>query len=135
MNKQSKSELTRQRIIQAIVRIQYNRPKVIAKDRKLSISSVAQEAEISRASLHNNYPDIIKRIQEIKSAISPTPIDKKDSSLKKLQRINKELRLEIQHLNSELSKITSINATILMENARLHSIVDSNNIVLLGKDN
>lgn len=135
MNKQSKSELTRQKIKQAIVRIQYNRPKVIAKDRKLSISSVAQEAGISRASLHNNYPDIIKRIQEINNAVSPTPIDKKDYSLKKLQAINKELRLEIRQINSELSKIASINATILMENARLNSIVDSNNIVLLGKDN
>lgn len=49
MTKQSKGDLTRKAIKQALLCLQNNRPKIIAKERKISIAAVAEEAGVSRA--------------------------------------------------------------------------------------
>ena len=56
MAESSKGEQTRNIIRQAITRIEKGRPKVVSKERKMSVAAVAEEAGVSRATIHNNYP-------------------------------------------------------------------------------
>lgn len=63
-NAPTRGELTAKAIRQAILRIEQGRPKVVKPGRKLSIKSVAEEAGVSRATIHNNHPGLAERIRE-----------------------------------------------------------------------
>ena len=65
MAESSRGEQTRNIIRQAITRIEKGRPKVVIKERKMSVAAVAEEAGVSRATIHNNYPDMADRIRTI----------------------------------------------------------------------
>ena len=59
-----KKRLTREEIRRAIQRVEHHRPKRIASERcRMNISTVAREAGISAASIHNTYPDIAQAIR------------------------------------------------------------------------
>lgn len=131
MTKQSKGDLTRKAIKQALLCLQNNRPKIIAKGRKISIAAVAEEAGVSRATIHNNYPELAEKIRELNNKSCRAQRDEKNQDLKAIENKNKELRTNIQNLNSDLAKITSINASLLLENIKLQTIIKSKNIILL----
>jgi len=131
--KQSKSALTRKAIQQALLRLKNNHPKIVTQGRKISIASVAEEAGISRATIHNNYPDLAETIREINNRSSRVQCDEKRQQLNILENKNKELRSTVQSLNLELSKIASLNASLLLENNRLQTIIDNRNISFLRK--
>ncbi|BBI53223.1 hypothetical protein HORIV_56440 [Vreelandella olivaria] len=78
----TRGELTGKAIRQAIVRIEQGRPKVIKPGRKLSIQSVAEEAGVSRATIHNNHPGLAERIRESGNKAARTQRDEKISSSK-----------------------------------------------------
>ncbi|HAT3877883.1 TPA: TetR/AcrR family transcriptional regulator [Legionella pneumophila] len=129
--KQSKGDLTRQTIKQALLRLQNNRPKVVTPGRKISIAAVAEEAGVSRATIHNNYPEIAKRIREMNNNSSRVQLDEKHQNLNILKNKNRELRDQIQNLNSDLAKITSINASLLLENTMLQTIINNKKVSLI----
>ncbi len=129
--KQSKGDLTRQTIKQALLRLQNNRPKVVTPGRKISIAAVAEEAGVSRATIHNNYPEIAERIRKMNNNSSRVQLDEKHQNLNILKNKNRELRDQIQNLNSDLAKITSINASLLLENTMLQTIINNKKVSLI----
>jgi AcrR family transcriptional regulator len=131
--KQSKSALTRKVIQMALLRLKNNRPKIVTQGRKISIASVAEEAGISRATIHNNYPDLAEIIREINNKSSRVQCNEKRQQLKVLENKNNELRSAVQGLNLELARIASLNASLLLENTRLQTIINNRNISFLRK--
>lgn len=129
--KQSKGDLTRQTIKQALLRLQNNRPTVVTPGRKISIAAVAEEAGVSRATIHNNYPEIAERIRKMNNNSCRVPLDEKHQNLNILKNKNRELRDQIQNLNSDLAKITSINASLLLENTMLQTIINNKKVSII----
>lgn len=129
--KQSKGNLTRQAIKQALLRLQNNRPKVVTPGRKISIAAVAEEAGVSRATIHNNYPEIAERIREMNNNSCRVQLDEKHQNLNILKNKNRELRDQIQNLNSDLAKVTSINASLLLENTMLQTIINNKKVSII----
>ncbi len=62
MSKPSESE-AHKRIRMAIVRLEKGQPKLVEKGRKVSVAAVAEEAGVSRALIHKDYPDLMERIR------------------------------------------------------------------------
>lgn len=54
---------TREKILNAIVRIEAGRPRFVDQGRKLSILAVAEEAKISPSTIHNRYADLAEIIR------------------------------------------------------------------------
>ena len=79
MSTSSESE-THKRIRLAIVRLEKGQPKVVEKGRKVSVAAVAEEAGVSRALIHKDYPDMLERIRgNSNKAIQRQRDEKRDS--------------------------------------------------------
>lgn len=128
---QSKHEITRKRILLAILRIEKGRPQIVKIGRKLSIASVAEESGISPASIHNNYPDEANLIRKKMG----TEIRKQKNAISaKIQQLKSRIRglaAELSELKEEFASLASINASLMQENSRLTSILKSDNIKIL----
>ena len=126
---QSRGELTAKAIRQAIVRIEQGRPKVVKPGRKLSIKSVAEEAGVSRATIHNNHPALAERIREAVNKVARAQRDEKHAALRELRAKYTALRQEhirARELNQDMA---SEMATLVAENERLHAIVEFRKVV------
>ncbi|MGF1728726.1 TetR family transcriptional regulator [Photobacterium kasasachensis] len=127
-------QLTHDKIRKAIIRLEKQRPKHVNVGRKISVSSVAEEAGVSRALIHNEYPDLLERIRGNANKDIQTQRDEKHQALKAEREKNRQLRATIAELNQKLHVLTSKNATLELENRRLVAIIDSENVsVLRGK--
>ncbi len=125
----TRGELTAQAIRQAIVRIEKGRPKVVSPRRKLSIKSVAEEAGVSRATIHNNHPGLAERIREAGNKTARTQRDEKNAQLKELRAKYTALREEhirARELNQDMA---SKMATLVAENQRLRAIAGNKKVV------
>lgn len=129
----SKGEKTRRSIRLAITAITNGRPKVIAKDRKISIKAVAEEAGVSNATIHNNYPDLAEQIRLLANNDVRQQRDETRQALSEQRQKASELRAEIKELRAQLAEIASVNAALMLQNAELHSRLESNNVVDLRK--
>lgn len=127
MSKKTKGDLTSDSIRKAYLRIKHGQPKIISIDRKISISAVAEEASVSRATIHNNYPELAKTIREANSKFSPPQSERQE--LIKLKTNNQSLRQKLRQLKLDLAKLASINAAFFIENKELKLIIDSKNIL------
>ncbi|MDR5900142.1 hypothetical protein QC823_14260 [Halomonas vilamensis] len=125
----TRGELTAKAIRQAIVRIEKGRPKVVKPGRKLSIQSVAEEAGVSRATIHNNHPGLAERIREAGNKAVRTQRDDKNTELKELRAKHSELRQEYIHARQLNQDMASEMATLVVENQRLRAIAENNNVV------
>ena len=130
---QTKGEQTRKNIRLAIVRIEKGRPRIVDAGRKLTIASVAEEAGISRATLHNRYPDLAERIREAGNKAIRQQRNAKHSDLQAEKQKNRELRGELAELRVTLAKVVSENATLVQQNKRLEAINSSNNITIMSR--
>lgn len=129
MKEQTKGDLTRESIKKAMLRIIKGTPKVIEKGRKISIMTVAKEAGISRASIHNNYPDLAEKIRALNGKEVRAKAHQKHQKLKEEKNKNQILRSEVHQLKMELAKLASLNASLLIENSNLKAVQFS-----FGKD-
>jgi AcrR family transcriptional regulator len=127
----TRGEQTRKSIRQAIVRIEKGRPKIVEKGRKLTIAAVAEEAGVSRATLHNRYPDLAERVRESGNKAVRQQRDAKQSDLKLEKEKNREFRAELAELKVTLAKVTSENATYMHRNRVLEAINASPNILTI----
>ena len=127
----TRGEQTRKSIRQAIVRIEKGRPKIVEKGRKLTIAAVAEEAGVSRATLHNRYPDLAERVRESGNKAVRQQRDAKHSDLKLEKEKNRELRAELAELRVTLAKVTSENATCMHRNRELEAINASPNVLTI----
>ncbi|NWO06764.1 MAG: TetR family transcriptional regulator [Alteromonadaceae bacterium] len=114
------------------MRLKHGRPKVVDKKRKISISALAEEAGVSDSAIHNRYPEIAAQVREITGKAHKTQRDEKNEKLKSEKTKNRELREYIEQLESDIRKLTSINATLSDENAQLKAELASGNVVRIS---
>ena len=133
MSTSSESE-THKRIRLAIVRLEKGQPKVVEKGRKVSVAAVAEEAGVSRALIHKDYPDLMERIRGNANKAIQRQRDEKHEKLKEERFKNRQLREKIVELTEQRNELASKNATLELENRRLSAILDSKNVtVFRGK--
>nr|WP_289108978.1 hypothetical protein [uncultured Halomonas sp.] len=133
MSKPSESD-THKRIRLAIVRLEKGQPKVVEKGRKVSVAAVAEEAGVSRALIHKDYPDMLERIRGNSNKAIQRQRDEKHEKLKEERFKNRQLREKIVDLTEQRNELASKNATLELENRRLSAILESKNVrVFRGK--
>ena len=133
MSKPSESD-THKRIRLAIVRLEKDQPKVVEKGRKVSVAAVAEEAGVSRALIHKDYPDLLERIRGNSNKAIQRQRDEKQEKLKEERFKNRQLREKIVDLTEQRNELASKNATLELENRRLSAILESKNVtVFRGK--
>lgn len=113
----------------ALSRMKRGRPRVVDQKRKISIASVAEEAKVSEATIHNRYPGIADEIRQITGKVLKAQRDQKTQSLKLEKGKSRELRSEIEGLELQLKKLVSINAALQNENTKLKAEIAANNVV------
>lgn len=117
----TKGEYTRQNIKAAIARIRAGRTKHVNPGRKLSIASVAEEAKISRALIHNNYPDLAEQILNHANRSARIQRDQKSKLIKELEGKNRILRHEIAEQRELNRMLASQAASMAVEIERLQA--------------
>jgi len=113
----------------ALSRMKRGRSRVVDQRRKISIASVAEEAKVSEATIHNRYPGIADEIRQITGKALKAQRDEKTQSLKLEKSKNRELRSEIEGLELQLKKLVSVNAALSNENAKLKAELGAKNVV------
>lgn len=98
----------------AISRIQRGRAHTNAT--QVNISTVAHEAGVTPALIHNHYPDIAETIRTAQARSSRAQRDAKQSELNAEKEKNRLLRGENGLLRAQVSKLASINEVLLAEN-------------------
>ncbi|SNC62553.1 hypothetical protein SAMN04487881_0683 [Marinobacter sp. es.048] len=119
---------THKRIRLAIVRLENGKPKVVAKGRRVSVAAVAEEAGVSRALIHKDYPDLMERIRGNANKAIQRQRDEKHEKLKEERAKNRQLREKIVALTEQRNELASKNATLELENRRLAAILAAKNV-------
>lgn len=133
MSKPSESD-THKRIRLAIVRLEKGQPKLVEKGRRVSVAAVAEEAGVSRALIHKDYPDLMERIRGNADKAIQRQRDEKHEKLKEERAKNRQLREKVVELTEQRNELASKNATLELENRRLSAILESKNVtVFRGK--
>ena len=131
---ESRREQTHKRFRLAIVRLERGEPKVVQRGRKISVAAVAEEAGVSHALIHKDYPDLLERIRGSTNKSIKVQRDEKHAVLKKERHKNRQLRQLIAELTEQRDILVSKNAALELENRRLTAIVESKNVtVFRGK--
>ncbi|WP_044412417.1 26S proteasome regulatory subunit family protein [Thiomicrospira microaerophila] len=128
------SNSTEKEIRNALIRLKHGRPKVVDKKRKISISALADEAGVSDSTIHNRYPEIAAEVREIIGKEHKSQRDEKSEKLKLEKAKNKELRDYIEQLESDIRKLTSINATLSNENVKLKAEMASGKVIRINQN-
>jgi hypothetical protein len=121
-----KKRLTREELRRAIQRIEHSRPKRITKERcRMNISTVAREAGVSAASIHNTYPDIAEVIIAKTGKRTRSVLDAERLERKRLMELLRLARERLKDAQRDVVRIASENARLVTENAvlkaKLHS--------------
>ncbi|MBM2882833.1 TetR family transcriptional regulator [Chromobacterium amazonense] len=111
----------------AVLRIEHGRSHT--KARALTISSVAREAGVSAALIHNHYPTIAELIRVKQGASSRQQRDAKQAELLILKKRNADLHRELEDVRFQLAKLATINEMLVMDNATLRASRDTDKIV------
>jgi len=117
----------------AIFRIERGRSHTNAS--KLSVSSVAREAGISPALIHNHYPAIAELIRVKQGASSRQQRDAKQNQLTEERQKNAALRHELDAVRSKVARLATINEMLLMENKELRARQRSGKVVDMPNKN
>lgn len=98
---------------------------------RITVTSVAREAGVSAALIHNHYPSIAERIRQEQGRGSRAQRDAKHQELKVEREKARELRREIECLRTDVRRLSSINEVLLAECARLRSRPGDQKVVAL----
>lgn len=128
-------ERTYTNIRRAIVRLEQGKPKITKVGRKLSVAAVAEEAGVSRALIHNQYPDLLERIRTSNGKNMKNQRDKKHDELVKERNKCKKLRKQVTQLLEQRAILVSKNASLELEIQRLITIMESDNTIVLSTMN
>ncbi|SDY97402.1 transcriptional regulator, TetR family [Variovorax sp. YR266] len=107
------------------------RGRSLTKETRLSIASVAREAGVSTALIHNHYPGIADAIRQAQGRDNRTQRDAKTLALKEEKRNAKALRQEVAALRTDVARLSSINEVLTAENAVLRAKLSDPKIVEL----
>jgi len=126
---------TEKKLRLSLHRILSGRPTVISKSRKLSIASVAQEAGVSSALIHNRYPNIADEIRSKCGRAYKTRVVDKVNEVSKLRQTNRELRAELKLYKDQLRNLASINLAQEHRLRVLEAMVETKKIEILPSFN
>jgi hypothetical protein len=112
--KRKSAEDRRKDLKLAISRIE--RGRAHTKATKLNITSVAKEAGVTPALIHNQYPDIAEDIRDKQGRSSRVQRDAKHGELRAARERNRNLKEENDTLRAQVAKLASINEVLVMEN-------------------
>lgn len=131
MTPQRKSASARERDLRlAMLRIERGRSHT--KATKISIASVAREAGVSPALIHNYYPAIADAIRQVQGRSSRQQRDAKHEELKMERDKVRELRQDVARLRADVDRLASINEMLLAENAVLRAKLADRRVVDLS---
>lgn len=82
----------------------------------VNISTVACEAGVTPALIHNHYPDVAEKIREAQARSSRVQRDAKHGELRAARERNRSLREEIYTLRAQVAKLVSLNEVLVIEN-------------------
>ena len=99
---------------------------------KVSIASVAREAGVSTALIHNHYPSIAEAIREAQGRSSRAQRDDKHQVLRAEYEKNRVLRQELEELRAKVAKLSSLNEVLISENQTLKAKQEDIKIVDLS---
>jgi AcrR family transcriptional regulator len=108
------------------------RGRAHTKSAKMSIASVAREAGVSAALIHNHYPGIADAIRQAQGHNNRAQRDAKHQELKAERDKAKELRQEIASLRADVDRLASINEVLRAENAVLRARLSDPRVVPLA---
>lgn len=111
----------------AVHRIERGRAYTNAKN--LTFSSVAREAGVSAALIHNHYPAIAELIRVKQGASSRQRRDAKQTELLDLKKKNVDLRRELDEVRSQLAKLATLNEMLVVDNSTIRASRETNNVV------
>lgn len=118
MTTKRKPSDARERDLQlALARIQ--RGRAHTGESKVTIASVAREAGVSTALIHNHYPIIAEAIRDAQGRSSRAQRDVKHQDLRAEREKNRALRTEIEGLRAKIASLASINEVLIAENRLL----------------
>lgn len=117
----------------AIYRIEKGRAKT--GETKLSVSAVAREVDVTPGLIHNHYPKIAEEIRAKVGGSSRAQLEAKHEELKKMKDVNKTLKNEIVAMQLQVSRIASINETLLLENHTLQAAANGGNVSVFKAEN
>jgi hypothetical protein len=103
----------------AISRIRRGRART--GETKITIASVAREAGVSAALIHNHYPRIAEAIRQSQGCCIRADRDAKRGELKAEREKGRTLRQENVDLRKRIDKLASINEVLLDENRVLRA--------------
>lgn len=125
-----RSRKTREELRRAILRIEHQRPKRVDKEAcRLNISTVAREAGLTPASIHNSYPEIAEIIRAKIRAVNGGRRPKAELKLKQLSSRVSRLQEQLRSAERDVARIASENAKLLSVIAELRARLRSHNVV------
>lgn len=91
----------------------------------MTISSVAREAGVSNATIHNRYPDLAEHIRELAGKAAQrdakAALEKRQGKIKTAKNKIADLREEIAELKQALDLSGSVNASLKLESESLRA--------------
>lgn len=125
-----KNQAMRRKLQLAIHRLQKGRSNSVSGQRqKINISTVAKEAGITPATIHNVYPDVAETIRALMGKTTREQRNEKNADLAAAKKLTAALRLELETLAKQIVQLGSENARLISENAELKAIQYSSNVV------
>ena len=131
MTPQRKSASAREKDLRlAMLRIERGRSRT--KATTISIASVAREAGVSAALIHNHYPAIADAIRQVQGRSSRQQRDTNHEQLKAAREKTRALRCDVEQLRADVDRLASINEVLLAENAVLRAKLAERRVVDLS---
>ncbi|MBN3799410.1 TetR family transcriptional regulator [Burkholderia sp. Ac-20392] len=124
------AEIREKELRLAIFRIE--RGRAHTKATRLSVSSVAREAGVTPALIHNHYPAIAEEIRVKQGASSREQRDLKQNELNAEREKRKALKLELEEARKQLARLASINEMLVLENRTLRAVSRESNVVSMA---
>ena len=108
--------------------------RVQKRDTKITIASVAKEAGVSPALIHNRYPDFAEKIRGMTGKATRAQRDTKHDLLMAERNKNRQLREENERLQKELRNLASKNESLRAQ-LRLQGAIASGKVTVLDHRN
>ncbi len=108
------------------------RGRAQTKAAQISIASVAREAGVSPALIHNHYPAIAEAIRKAQGRSSRQQRDAKQEELKAERDKIRELQQDMARLRADVDRLASINEVLQAENLDLRAKLADRRVVDLS---
>jgi len=118
--KRRSHEETRAALLEAIARLRSGNPQRVDRDNtRITVSSVAREADVHRTTIHNHHTDIVVQIHDLQDDGGEQQPRAQYSALTESRRQHKALRDIIEQMQEDKERLAQHNYTLRRENDEL----------------